>query len=128
MIKKNGDRDRLELNGLEVECIIGDLPEERRREQRITLDMVLTCDLSVAGESDALCDTVDYAALTEAIRCKVRAARCRMIERVAELAAQVCLSDLRVKEVRVRVEKVGAVPGLRAAAVDIDRVRDGAAS
>lgn len=128
MSKRNCGRERLELNGLEVECVIGDLPEERGREQRIMLDLVLTCDLSAACGSDALCDTVDYAALAEAIRREVRAARCRMIERVAELAAQVCLADPRVAEVRVRVAKAGAVPGLRAAAVEIERVRDGAVS
>ena len=50
--------DRLELRGLEVECIIGDLPEERGREQRLLVDVSLGCDLAAAGASDALCDTV----------------------------------------------------------------------
>lgn len=121
----NGNRDRLRLNGLEIECVIGDRAEERAREQRIMLDLVLTCGLRAAGASDALCDTVDYAALADVIRRKVRAARCRMIERAAELAAQVCLEDPRVTEVMVRVEKAGAVPGLRSAAVEIERGRGG---
>ncbi|MDD3545538.1 MAG: dihydroneopterin aldolase, partial [Kiritimatiellae bacterium] len=112
MIARHEDSDRLRLNGLEIDCVIGDLDEERAREQRIVLDLVLTCGLRAAGASDDLRDTVDYAALAEAIRRRVRAARCRMIERAAELAAQVCLEDLRVSEVSVRVEKVGAVPGL----------------
>ena len=120
------DTDRLELLGLEVACVIGDLPEERGREQRLLVDVSLACDLAAAGTSDDLRDTVDYAALAEAIRRRVRAARCRMIERAAELAAQVCLEDPRVSEVGVRVEKTGAVPGLRSAAVEITRFRGGA--
>ncbi|MDD4102636.1 MAG: dihydroneopterin aldolase [Kiritimatiellae bacterium] len=125
MIRQKGDRDRLELNGLEIDCVIGDQPEERGREQRIVLDLVLNCDLSVAGASDALCDTVDYAVLAETIRLKARAARCRMIESVAELAARVCLAEPRVTEVCVRVEKAGAVPGLGSAAVVVTRARGG---
>jgi len=124
VIENNENRDCLRLNGLEIDCVIGDLAEERTCEQRIVLDLVLMCSLRAAGASDDLRDTVDYAALAEAIRRKVRAARCRMIERAAELAAQVCLEDLRVSEVSVRVEKVGAVPGLRSATVEILRKRN----
>jgi dihydroneopterin aldolase len=120
-------RDRLELCGLEVECVIGDLPEERSREQRLTVDVSLAFDMTAAAASDALADTVDYAALSEAIRASLRQARCHMIERAAECVAQVCLADARVSEVRVRVEKAGAIPGLRAAAVETVRCKNGRA-
>ena len=119
--------DRLELCGLEVLCVIGDLPEERCREQRLSVDVALSCgDLSAAAASDALCDTVDYAALAAAIRAALRQARCRMLERAAECVARVCLAEPRVSGVRVRVEKAGAVAGLRAAAVTIERGKGGA--
>ena len=115
--------DKLELCGLEVACVIGDRPEERRREQTLTVDVSLACDLAAAGASDALCDTVDYAALAASIRTVLRQARCHMIEGAAACVARVCLADPRVTEVRVRVAKSGAVPGLRAAAVEIVRGR-----
>jgi dihydroneopterin aldolase len=116
--------DRLELCGLEVACVIGDRPEERRREQRLVVDASLTLDLSAVGASDALADTVDYAALSQTIREALRSARCRMIECAAARVAQVCLADPRVAEVRVRIEKPGVLPGLRAAAVEIVRRRE----
>ena len=121
-------RDRLELCGLEVACVIGDLPDERCREQLLNVDVSLAVDLSAAAASDALDDTVDYAALAEAIRLVLRQARCHMIEHAADYVVQVCLADPRVSEVRVRVEKSGAVPGLRAAAVEIVRGRNEAVS
>ena len=105
-------------------CVIGDLPDERRREQRLTVDVSLACDLSAAAASDTLADTVDYAALAEAICAALQEARCHMIERAAECVACTCLVDPRVEEVRVRVEKQGPVPGLRLAAVEIVRGRD----
>lgn len=121
-------RDRLELCGLEVVCVIGDLPEERHVEQRLTVDVSLVLDVTAAAASDALRETVDYAALCDAIRAALRQARCHMIECAAGCVARVCLTDPRVAEVRVRVEKSGAVPGLRTAAVEIVRGRDEAVS
>ena len=120
-------RDRLEILGLEVMCVIGDLPEERCREQRLMVDVSLVCDLAVAAASDALSDTVDYAALAVKIRTALKEARCRMVERAAECVARVCLSEPRVQEIAVRVEKYGGVPGLRAAAVEIVRGKEGTA-
>jgi MurNAc alpha-1-phosphate uridylyltransferase len=50
-----------------------------------------------------------------------------MIEAAARCVSDVCLADPRVASVRVRIEKPGAVPGLRAAAVTMAaRGRSGA--
>jgi dihydroneopterin aldolase len=103
--------------------VIGDLPEERDREQHLRVDVVLSLGLSVVGASDKLDDTVDYGALAEAIRAALKEARCHMIEAAAERVAKVCLSDRRIVCVRVRVEKPGAIAGLRAAAVTVTRRR-----
>jgi dihydroneopterin aldolase len=118
------EADRLELCGLEVACVIGDRPEERGREQRLVVDASLALDLAPAAASDALADTVDYAALADAIRAGLRRARFQMIESAAECVARVCLADPRVRSVRVRVEKPGVIAGLRAAAVAIERGRE----
>jgi dihydroneopterin aldolase len=83
-----GDRVMMELmlNGIGIDCIIGDLPDERVRLQRLRVDAVLEIP-DTAGETDELSDTVDYAALAEDIRAGLVAAECRMIERAAKLAA-----------------------------------------
>ena len=104
----------LELNGLAVDCIIGERPEERLRAQRLVLDIGLTIG-DRAAESDQLSDTVDYAALAGNVRDALVAARCKMIERAAFVAFGVCLADPRVRAARVKVTKSGAVPGLASA-------------
>lgn len=113
--------DVLRLNGIEVECILGDLPEERVTEQRILVDVALELDLEAAGASDCLDDTVDYALLVGNIREALEDARCRLIERAAELVADVALSDPRVEKVTVSVRKFGSVPGLGSAEARITR-------
>ncbi|MDA3927245.1 MAG: dihydroneopterin aldolase [Kiritimatiellae bacterium] len=121
MCENNKKSDKLELCGLEVSCIIGDLPDERINEQTLLIDVTLSLDLSIAASSDDLDDTVDYAELCEDIKSVLRRAECRMLERAADCVAFVSLRDSRVKSVRVRIEKKERVPGLRAAAVVIER-------
>ncbi len=113
--------DALKINGIEVECVLGDLPEERMREQRILVDVSLEMDLSEAGESDSIGDTVDYAILVGNIREALEDARCRLLERAASLVADVCLQDPRVERAAVTVRKFGSVPGVASAAVTVVR-------
>ncbi len=114
----------LSLNGLEVCCIIGDLPEERVRAQRLVVDATLEIS-SAAADTDELADTVDYAALTERIRAALASAKCRMIERAAKIAAEECMRDERVGSATVTVTKSGAVEGLASASARITLRREG---
>lgn len=113
--------DTIRLNNIEVLCIIGDLPEERVREQRLLVDVALETDLSAVIVSDRIADTIDYAALSGSIRDSLRSAKCRLIERAAGVVADVCLEDPRVQRVTVCVKKSGCVPGLGSAEVRITR-------
>ena len=105
---------RLDLNGIDVDCVIGERPDERTRLQRLRVDVSLTVP-DAAAESDDLADTVDYAALAEAIRAALVAAECRMIERAAKIVADVCRRDARVSHVSAKVTKFGAIPHLESA-------------
>lgn len=104
----------LELNGLTVDCIIGERPEERLRAQRLALDISLTIG-DEAATSDLFADTVDYASLSAKISDGLVQARCKMIERAAKVAFDICLADPRVRAARVKVTKSGVVPGLASA-------------
>lgn len=104
----------LELNGIDVDCIIGDRPDERERRQRLTVDVTLEIG-DAAATSDELSDTVDYAELTERIRAALVAAKCRMIERAAKVVCDVCREDSKVHAARVKVTKSGAVAHLASA-------------
>ena len=113
---------KLELNGIDVECIIGERPDERTHPQRLRVDVVLTID-DTAAETDELADTVDYAALTEGIREALVTAKCRMIERAAKVVCDLCLMDEKVSAAKVRVTKSGSIPYLESAAAVIEAVK-----
>ena len=105
---------KLKLNGIDVDCVIGERPDERTRTQRLRVDVVLTID-DRAAETDELSDTVDYAALAEKVRAALVAAKCKMIERAAKVACDVCVEDKKIGLATVTVTKCGAVPGLESA-------------
>lgn len=113
--------DTLKLNGIEVECILGDLPEERIHEQKVFVDVALSLDTSVACESDDINGTIDYSILVGEIREALEEGKCRLMERAAAMVADVCLADPRVEQVCVTVRKTGTVPGLGSAEIVLKR-------
>ena len=99
------------LDALKVDCIIGDMPEERETEQ--TLEVSVEIEVSgAAAESDNLGDTVDYAALAGRISDALKRAKCRMIERAVW---ETVSAEKNAVSCSVHVTKRAAVPGLGAA-------------
>jgi dihydroneopterin aldolase len=107
MPSSGSDRDRIELRGLRVVGTIGVLSEERLRAQPFEVDVDLYADLSAAGRSDDLTDTVDYGAVTRAVEEVVATERHQLLERVAQRIAEVVLDGHPlVDEVDVTVRKL----------------------
>ena len=113
---------KLKLNGIDVDCVIGERPDERTRTQRLRVDVVLTID-DRAAETDELSDTVDYAALAEKVRAALVAAKCRMIERAAKVVCDACLAEAKVSAAEVTVTKSGAIPHLESASAVCEAVK-----
>ena len=117
--------DTICIRQLETLCLIGVLPHERTTPQRLVISLDLTCDLTRAGESDALEETVDYAAVAQEVTRIACASHCRLIERLAALIAAHCLTKPGVSCVTVRIDKPEALPGGAVAAVSITRRKAG---
>jgi dihydroneopterin aldolase len=97
--------DEIRLTGISVRAHHGVYPEEQEQGQEFVVDLVARLDLSAAGESDRLEDTVDYGALAQKVHDLVATERWNLLERVAEKVAELVLDDGRVREVEVTVHK-----------------------
>ena len=118
--------DRITLEGMVFYGYHGVNPEERELGQRFIVDLELEKDLSAAGLSDDLTQTVNYASAYKLAREVVEGQPCNLIETVAERLATALLSRLSIDGVRVRVRKPWApVKGsvLDSVAVEIVRKR-----
>ena len=123
-----GDADRLLLEGMEFFGHHGDLAAERELGSRIYVDVDIALDLSVAGHSDRLEDTLDYVRCFELVRTVVEEAQHRLLEAVAERVADALLTQARAISVRVRVAKQPPIPGgIARVAVVVERAQAGSA-
>ena len=115
--------DTILIRDLLVRAVIGVKDDERERPQDVLVNVALHTDTRVPGASDRIEDAVDYSALTKAIIALVESSRFFLVEKLAEEIARHCLSDPRVSEAVVRVEKPGAVRYARSVGVEITRTR-----
>lgn len=115
--------DRIIISGLAVDCIVGTLPHERERPQRILLDIEILCDLEPAGKADDLALAPDYAKAARMAREFCAGRKALLIEALAEGVAALLLAEFPVRFVRVKVTKPAAIPDAAAAAVEILRTK-----
>ena len=117
--------DMLFLEGLEVPCRVGCSDPERATPQSLRAEVRLYCPrLREAGVADDLEKTVDYRLAGDLIDA-VQGREFFLIERVAEVLAEVVLRNPLVDHVTVSVRKRPPVQGLEWAGVEITRSRDG---
>ena len=115
--------DRILLEGIEVEALIGVHEWERRAKRPLSVDLELVCDLADAVATDRLDATVDYFELTRRVKELCAASSFRLIEALAGEIARTCLASPRVRGVTVTVRKPGAVDGVGGVAVVLERSR-----
>ena len=84
--------DWLRVNNIQQFCIIGLFPHERIEPQELQLDIELGLDLSSAGKTNRLDETIDYAQVLRFVRWLLATARFELIEHAAETIAYGLLS------------------------------------
>jgi len=115
--------DKIHIRDLALRCVIGVYPEERRDKQDVNINITLYADLSRAGRTDGLQHTVDYKAVKKGVVAMVEASTFQLVEALAEQIAAICLGSAGVEQVRVLVEKPGALRFARTVGVEIVRRR-----
>jgi len=105
-VTQPSNSDCIQLRGLRVVCVVGVLPEERERAQPLELDIDIYVDLSAAGNSDELEDTVDYGSVAKTIEEICIDAKAQLLERLAQLVAGRLLELDGVFTAEVTVKKI----------------------
>mgnify|MGYP001234648032 CR=1 FL=1 len=115
--------DKIYIRDLQVRCIIGIEPEERREKQDILVNIVLYTDCSIPGKTDNIIDALDYKKVKKTILKYVENSSFYLIEKLAEEIATICLSFEKVKGVTVTIDKPGVLRFARSVAVEITRMK-----
>jgi dihydroneopterin aldolase len=108
------------IRDLLLTCRIGVHRHEEIRPQRLRINL----DLAVREDrelQDDLANVVCYERITDAVRAVVAGQHIRLLETLAEEIAVICLSDERVRSVRVRIEKLDVFADAASVGVEIER-------
>ncbi len=111
------------LHDLKVDAVIGLWDWERQFKQTLHIDVDLGTDISAAGRSDSIDDTVDYKSVTKRIMQIAETGGFLLVEALAEAICAAILTEFNVKWLRLRINKKSAVRQARDVGVMIERKR-----
>lgn len=117
-------KDRVFIQDLRIETVIGIFGWEREIKQAVSLDLEMAFDIRQAARSDAIGDTLDYKAVSKRLIHFVESSEFQLVETLAEHCAAIVLEEFPVTWLRLKLSKPGAVRGSSAVGVIIERKRE----
>lgn len=113
--------DKIFITDLLIRGVIGITAKEREQPQDILVNAIISTDISLAGKSDNVEESVNYRTVAKKILAHVESIKRYTVEALAEDIANLCLDDPRAQSVIIRVEKPGAVRFSKSVGVEIER-------
>ena len=117
--------DKIILKHIRFHGYHGVIEAERQLGQKYEVDLELMTDLSVAGRTDDLGSTIDYAQVIQLVVEIGTQRSFQLFEAIAETVAEAIFTQFEVEEIRITVKKLSPPiePTLTYAGVEIHRKR-----
>jgi len=109
------------INGLKIDTVIGIYDWEKKIRQDIVLDIEMEFDISKAGKSDDIKDTLNYKSIGKRIIDFVKNAKFGLVETLAEEICKIIVCEFKVKSVKLKLDKGEALRGASGVGVVITR-------
>ncbi|HWD31186.1 dihydroneopterin aldolase [Pseudomonas alkylphenolica] len=113
--------DRVFIEGLEVDTVIGAYDWERGIRQCLRLDLRFAWDNRPAAAGDDLTLALDYASVTARIQAFAEQAEFELVETFAERLAAVLMSEFQIPWLSLKLTKPGAIAAATGVGVEIER-------
>jgi dihydroneopterin aldolase len=113
--------DKIFLDELKVETIIGIWEWERKIRQTVVIDLEMSADIARAAATDDVADTLNYKSVAKRLQEFVGGSSFQLVETLAERIAAIVRDEFDVAWVKVTVHKPGAIRGSRDVGVVIER-------
>ena len=115
--------DKVLIQGLEVETVIGLHEWERSIQQKLVFDLELHTDISAAAASDDVTHAIDYDRASQIVIQLVQNSSFKLIEALAEAVISRLFGEFPILAISMKLSKPGAVPQAANVAVEIFRQR-----
>ena len=116
--------DQIFIKDLLVRGIIGINDWEREKPQNILINIVISADLTKAGETDDISYSINYRTIAKKAQSRAETAQRLTVEALAADIANICLEEPGVVKVHVKVEKPNAVRFARSVGVEVERSKE----
>lgn len=117
--------DKVIIEGLQVDAVIGVFDWERQILQPVIVDLELGCDICRAAQTDNIEDAVNYKAVCDLVSDLIIDTKAQLIERLAVLICNKILAEYSaVQHIKVTVRKPTAITNTTAVGICIERNRD----
>ena len=113
--------DRVFIEGLEVDTVIGAYDWERDIRQCLRLDLNFAWDNRPAAAGDDLTLALDYASVSKRIQDFAEQSQYQLVETFAERLAEVLMGEFQIPWLHLKLTKPGAVPAATGVGVEIER-------
>ncbi|WP_297809390.1 dihydroneopterin aldolase [uncultured Methylophaga sp.] len=115
--------DKIFLNDLKIDTIIGIYDWERQTQQTLSFDLEMDWDIKPAAASDDISKTLDYGAVAQQVVAFVKASEYLLIETLAEDLCAMLLEQFSIPRVKLTLSKPVALYGQNTARIVIERSR-----
>ena len=114
-------QDKVFIEDLEVETIIGIFGWERKVKQIVKISLEMDFNISDAAKTDNIDQALDYKSIGKDISSFVGKSSFQLVETMADKIAKRVLKNKSIEKVEVKVEKPGALRGSKSVGIKIVR-------
>ena len=113
--------DKVFIDGLEIETIIGIYDWEREVRQIVRIDLEMAWDNKPAAVSEKIEHALNYKDVSKRLIDFIGGSEFLLVETMAEAIAQILLIEFNVPWLQLKLSKPGAIRGANAVGVMIER-------
>lgn len=113
--------DRIFIDQLEIDTVIGVYDWERKIRQRVSFDIEMAFDIRAAAAADDVSLTLSYKDVAKRVIAFVEDSEFELVETLAERVAHIIIEEFEVPWVSLRLNKPMALRGARGVGVHIIR-------
>jgi len=113
--------DKVFIQGLKIDTVIGIYDWEREIRQEVTLDLEMAADIKAASLTDHINQTLDYKSVAKRLIQFVKNSEFQLVETLAEKITEIVLNEFEVGWVKLTLNKGEAVSGASGVGVIIER-------
>ncbi|HLF18467.1 MAG TPA: dihydroneopterin aldolase [Candidatus Omnitrophota bacterium] len=113
----------IRITNLKLRSIIGINDWERKKKQRVVINIAIRFNAAKSSQSDGIGDTIDYKSITKRIIKKVTGSRYYLLEKLCQKVLDIIMEHKMVKEALVRIDKPGALRFADSVSVELSAKR-----